>query len=172
MSLASDPPGIYEVITSRLGPNDSLPPNVVYRINTGGALPSGADAVIMVEDTRLHSSEHDEEKEIETLAQVKPGENVRMPGTDVASGQKVMSKRDLVSASGGEIGTLAFLGLKEVSSSLTRLAFLTNRFRSQPTASLSSRSSVLGTRYSIFKHPHPQIPRSPGTLTGQVWRRR
>jgi gephyrin len=69
----------------------------------------------MVEDTRLVSSRSDgEEQEVETLAQVKKAENVRMIASDVKKGELVMKKGEIISAKGGEIGTLVFVGRKEV----------------------------------------------------------
>lgn len=69
----------------------------------------------MVEDTRVHSTHIDssgrmEEKDIEMLAQVDVGENVRKPGSDVKQGELVLEKGMLISSAGGEIGTLAFVG--------------------------------------------------------------
>ncbi|KAI0797106.1 MoaB/Mog domain-containing protein [Abortiporus biennis] len=112
-------PGIYTVLTT---PTTSLPPNdnrVVCRVNTGGPVPSGADAVLMVEDTRVHSTAVDlqgkvDEKEIETLAQVNEGENLRQPGSDVKEGDLVLEKGTVLVSAGGEIGTLAFVGRKKV----------------------------------------------------------
>ncbi|KAG6834014.1 hypothetical protein H0H93_012564, partial [Arthromyces matolae] len=76
----------------------------------------------MVEDTRLVSTYDDdldedlagEEKEIETLAQVPEKENIRFPGTDVKKGDTVLHKGDIIKSGGGEVGTLAFVGQKEV----------------------------------------------------------
>lgn len=96
-----------------------LPQGVIYRINTGGPLPAGADTVIMVEDTRLVSTHKDsngedvEENEVETLAQVPAGENVRAPGSDVRQGDLVLQRGERIHSGGGEIGTLAFVGRKE-----------------------------------------------------------
>ena len=98
-----------------------IPKNSIFRINTGGPLPAGADAVIMVEDTRLVTTiEHSstplllgEEKEVRTLAQVPPGDNVRSPGSDVRKGDLVMRHGERVSRGGGEVGTLTFVGRKE-----------------------------------------------------------
>ena len=120
--IASDPPGIYNVLTSETHPlSTDLPEKSIFRINTGAPLPLGADAVIMVEDTRLMSTiEHSstsllgEEKEVETLAQVPPGDNVRSPGSDVRKGDLVMRHGDRISRGGGEVGTLTFVGRKEV----------------------------------------------------------
>ncbi|KAI0776158.1 MoaB/Mog domain-containing protein [Trametes elegans] len=117
----TDPPGIYSVLDAHTHPLSApLPPGTVFRVNTGGPLPAGADAVIMVEDTRLHSTrrtpagEEFEENEIETLARVDRGENVREPGSDVAQGALVLERGTVVSAAGGEIGTLAFVGRAKV----------------------------------------------------------
>jgi gephyrin len=119
---ASDPPDVYKVLTSQTRAlTDVLPPGSIYRINTGGPLPAGTDAVIMVEDTRLVSTIKDpdgmmdgEENEVETLAQVPVGENVRASGSDVRQGDLVLQKDERIRSSGGEIGTLAFVGRKEV----------------------------------------------------------
>lgn len=122
-NIASDAPGIYNVLTSETHSlSKPIPENSIFRINTGAPLPVGADAVIMVEDTRLVSTiEHSstpvllgEEKQVETLAQVPPGDNVRSPGSDVRKGDLVMHHGDKISRGGGEVGTLTFIGRKEV----------------------------------------------------------
>ncbi|ESK81646.1 molybdenum cofactor biosynthesis protein [Moniliophthora roreri MCA 2997] len=109
-------PGVYKVVTSSTHSLSSPPPEgTIYRINTGAQLPVGTDAVIMVEDTRLVSTHEDgEEKEVETLAQVPPGENVRSPGSDVRKEDLALQKGERITSAGGEIGTLAFVGRKEV----------------------------------------------------------
>ncbi|TDL29372.1 hypothetical protein BD410DRAFT_709844 [Rickenella mellea] len=120
---SSDPPGTYDVVTPQTHKISApLPKGSIYRINTGAPLPQGTDAVIMVEDTKListHSSPttvfDSEEKEVETLARIPPGENVRMPGSDVRKGDLVFQKQDILQGAGGEIGTLIFVGRKEVS---------------------------------------------------------
>ncbi|TEB32251.1 molybdenum cofactor biosynthesis protein [Coprinellus micaceus] len=123
---SSDLPGVYKVVTSSTHKIfDPLPEGTIYRINTGGPLPAGTDTVIMVEDTKLvatYSSEDapsselvNEEKEVETLAQIPVGENVRAPGSDVRKGDLVMKKGELVLGGGGEVGSLAFVGRTEVS---------------------------------------------------------
>ncbi|KAJ7098600.1 MoaB/Mog domain-containing protein [Mycena belliarum] len=114
---STDPAGVYNVLTPRTHSVGAvLPAGCVYRINTGGPLPAGTDTVIMVEDTRLVSTfaEDQEEKEVECRVQVPAGENVRAPGSDVGKGALVLEKDDVVRSEGGEIGTLAFVGRKEV----------------------------------------------------------
>ena len=119
---ASDTAGVYKVVTSKAHSlTDPLPPASIYRINTGNPLPAGTDAVIMVEDTCListmkdpESNEDGEENEVEILTQVPVGENVRAPGSDIRQGDLALPKGDRIRSSGGEIGTLAFVGRKEV----------------------------------------------------------
>ena len=99
-----------------------VPPGCIFRVNTGGPLPAGTDAVIMVEDTRVRAThrspvgEEIEEAEVETLAQVPRGENVREPGSDVRQGDLVLERGTVVSSAGGEVGTLAFVGRTTVRS--------------------------------------------------------
>jgi len=121
-TIATDQPGVYQVVTSQTHSLSSvLPQGYIYRINTGGPLPLGTDAVIMVEDTKLittvkaTSGEDVEEKEVETLAQMAVAENVRAPGSDVRKGDLVAQKGEIIRSAGGELGTLAFVGRKEVS---------------------------------------------------------
>ena len=95
----------------------SLEPGSIARITTGAPLPPNANAVAMVEDTLLVSSTSDgkEEAEVEILTgEIKPGENVREPGSDVALGSKILQKGDFISAVGGEIGLLASTGTQKV----------------------------------------------------------
>lgn len=90
----------------------------IYRINTGAPLPDAFDSVIMVEDTELVANDSDsttgEELTVKLLAQVEKGENVRNPGSDVKQGDKVLETGDVISAVGGELGTLAFVGRRSV----------------------------------------------------------
>ncbi|KAJ9476168.1 Molybdopterin molybdenumtransferase [Pseudozyma hubeiensis] len=109
---ASTPPGEYTVVTLKTLQSRSLQPGEIFRINTGQGLPSGTDSVVMVEDTELISSDgaSGEEVSVKVLAQVDQGENVRAKGSDVRASQLVLPRGTTISALGGEIGTLAFLG--------------------------------------------------------------
>jgi gephyrin len=118
VSTATDKPGEYNVVTSRTHQlSSTLPPDSIYRINTGAPLPNGTDAVIMVEDTKVISiTEDGEEARVETLAQVDTSENIRKAGSDVRSGARVLDKGTVLTSRGGEIGTLAFVGHRTVCS--------------------------------------------------------
>ena len=52
----------------------------IVRINTGAPVPPGADAVVMVENTRLVRTTEDgeEELEVEILTEVTPGQDISL----------------------------------------------------------------------------------------------
>jgi len=60
-------------------------PGEAVRIMTGAPVPAGADAVCMVEQTRVAA-----EDRVVIEAAVAPGENVRAPGGDVRTGETVL----------------------------------------------------------------------------------
>jgi gephyrin len=113
--------GIFPVASithANVGGNlEPLQPGTIARITTGAPLPPNANAVVMVEDTTLDSCTPDgkEEATIEILAEdVEPGENVREPGSDVTLGSRILTRGDLITPVGGEIGLLASTGTKTV----------------------------------------------------------
>lgn len=108
------PAGDYNVVTLTTLQTRGLREGWIFRINTGQGLPAGTDAVVMVEDTELLEEYEGEEVKVKVLAQVDVGENVRDKGSDVVAGQVVLPAGTVISALGGEIGTLAFLGRSEV----------------------------------------------------------
>ena len=75
-------------------------------IATGGMLPRGADAVVMVEHTET------EEGRLQIVHSVTAGENVSYAGSDIARGETVLRAGQALSSR--EIGVLAALGLAEV----------------------------------------------------------
>lgn len=76
-------------------------------IHTGGMLPGGADAVVMVEYTQSART-----NEIEIFKSVADGENVIGIGEDVARGQLVLSKGSQIRPA--EIGGLMALGIMSI----------------------------------------------------------
>ena len=76
-------------------------------IHTGGMLPNGTDAVVMLEYTQSV-----QENEIEIFRAVAEGENVIRVGEDVAKGQKIQAKGSLIRPA--EIGGLMALGILQV----------------------------------------------------------
>ncbi|KAI9831723.1 MAG: hypothetical protein M1826_003054 [Phylliscum demangeonii] len=83
------PKGVFPVSSLSFAASSQvrdLPPGELVRMATGAPLPYGANAIVMVEDTRLASKTEDgkEETEVEILTdEVRPGENVREIGSDV-----------------------------------------------------------------------------------------
>ncbi|HSL31414.1 MAG TPA: gephyrin-like molybdotransferase Glp [Anaerolineales bacterium] len=76
-------------------------------IHTGGMVPPGADAVVMLEHTQFVQAD-----EIEVLRPVAEGENVILVGEDVTQGQLVQKKGSWLRPA--EIGGLMALGITEV----------------------------------------------------------
>ena len=81
---------------------------------TGAALPEGADAVVMVEQTELVdvAEESGEERKIRVLSSVKPGQDLRPIGSDIQQGELVLKKG--VTIGPPEFGLLAMIGVSQV----------------------------------------------------------
>ncbi len=95
---AGDIPGSFSLAAGTCG-----------RVFTGSPMPSGADAVVMQEDTRPAPGER---LQVLVLDRVVAGENVRRRGEDVACGAPVMTAGDVLRP--GAIALLAALGFREV----------------------------------------------------------
>ncbi len=85
----------------------TLAPGSALLIHTGGMLPPGADAVIMLERTQPLGK-----GEIELLAAVAPGENVLQPGEDIARDSLLLAAGQTLRAQ--EIGGLLAAGVTQV----------------------------------------------------------
>lgn len=75
-------------------------------LHTGGMLPPGSDAVVMIEDTELLGLM------VHCYRQVAPGENVIHRGEDLAAGETVLPRGRLLRAP--ELGLLASLGITKL----------------------------------------------------------
>jgi molybdopterin molybdotransferase len=112
-------PVIGEVPMGR-APAFSLAAGQVALIHTGGMLPEGADAVVMLEYTQQARP-----GEIEVLRAAAPGENVLFAGEDVDSGQEILPAGKPLRPA--EIGGLMALGLTHVPvSARPRVAILSS----------------------------------------------
>ena len=98
-----------EVLAPGVVPERTVSAGVATTIATGGMLPRGADAVVMVEDTELVGSGDGRRVEIRRAAT--PGANVSYAGTDIARGETVLRAGQLLTSR--EIGVLAALGCAE-----------------------------------------------------------
>jgi molybdopterin molybdotransferase len=88
-------------------PPFDLQPGEAALIHTGGMLPAGSNAVVMLEYTQSSR-----ENEIEVLRAVAEGENILKPGEDVQQGEEIISAG--VRLRPAEIGGLMALGILEI----------------------------------------------------------
>jgi putative molybdopterin biosynthesis protein len=99
-----------EVLAPGIVPMKTIVTGAATPIATGGMLPRGADAVLMVEYSEIVSSATGQAMEIRRPLTV--GENVSYAGTDIARGETVLRAGQQLTSR--EIGVLAALGLSEV----------------------------------------------------------
>ncbi len=95
-----------EVLATGVVPKEEVAPGAAATIATGGMLPRGADAVAMVEHTDVAGGEL-----IVTKA-VTPGFGVSFAGTDIAAGETVLRRGELLGSR--ETGVLAAIGAGRV----------------------------------------------------------
>jgi gephyrin len=112
--IASDGPGDYPVIgevTAGRTAEFRLQPGAAAYITTGAPLPPGADAVVMVEETEALPANNGARR-VRIRKGVRPGDDVRPVGVDVATGQEVLRAGERLGAA--EIGLLATVGAAQV----------------------------------------------------------
>jgi len=88
-------------------PSFELKPGQTAKIWTGGMLPDGADAVVMIEHSHALDSET-----VELAKAVSPLENVIQPGDDIKSGVALLRRGMMLRPQ--DVGLLAGLGIGEV----------------------------------------------------------
>jgi putative molybdopterin biosynthesis protein len=96
-----------EVIVCGHVPALQVEPGSATTIATGGVVPRGADAVLMIEHTEL--IENDEAPAIEVRRAVGPGQFISYAGSDIARGEMVLRRKTFLSSR--EIGILAACGV-------------------------------------------------------------
>jgi putative molybdopterin biosynthesis protein len=99
-----------EVIACGHAPKLTVGPGTATALATGGMLPRGADAVVMIEHTDLIEAAAG--PAIEVRRTVAPGQFVSYAGSDMARGETVLRKGTRIGAR--EIGMLAACGLAAV----------------------------------------------------------
>lgn len=96
-----------EVLEPGRAPRQDVVPGRASIIATGGMMPRGADAVVMVERT-----EATDDGRIACTDSVAAGQNVSFAGTDIARGETVLRRGQLLTSR--EIGVLAAIGRDRV----------------------------------------------------------
>lgn len=102
-----------EMLTPGLQPEHAVRAGTATLIATGGMVPRGADAVIMVERTDVRDASADtDDVLVEIRGATVPGQFVAASGSDIACGETVLRRGRLLTSR--EIGMLAAVGLAEV----------------------------------------------------------
>jgi putative molybdopterin biosynthesis protein len=99
-----------EVLACGTSPRTQVRPGTATAIATGGMIPRGADAVVMIEHTELIETPHG--PTIDVRHPVAPGQFVGFAGTDIARGETVL--RQGTQLTSREVGMLAACGLAAV----------------------------------------------------------
>ena len=97
-----------EVLSPGVRPGTTVTSGKVTTIATGGMLPRGADAVLMVE----HSDVSDDGQTLYVHRNIAAGENVTFAGTDIAKGETVLRAGQFLTSR--ELGVLAAIGCETV----------------------------------------------------------
>lgn len=96
-----------EVLSPGVAPSITVRAGAATMIATGGMVPRGADAVVMVEHTETAGG-----RRLLVSRPVAPGENVSYAGTDIARGETVLRAGQRLTSR--EIGVLAAIGRDRV----------------------------------------------------------
>lgn len=98
-----------EILSPGVEPRLTVAPGTVTPIATGGMVPRGADAIVMVE----HTDYDDSANELIIQRAASPGQMISYAGLDIARGETVLRLGTLVTSR--EIGVLAAIGMTDVS---------------------------------------------------------
>jgi putative molybdopterin biosynthesis protein len=101
-----------EILTPGIRPACTVLPGTATVIATGGMIPRGADAVVMVEHTDA-VEDADGTTRVEILRPAAAGQFIATAGSDIARGETVLRRGQMLTSR--EIGMLAAVGLQEVS---------------------------------------------------------
>lgn len=96
----------HEIISPGIKPLSVVEKGFAVSIATGGMVPRGADAVMMIEHTDFKNNR------LQVSRAVAPGTNISFAGTDISKGEIVLRKGDVLSSR--ETGVLAALGINKV----------------------------------------------------------
>ena len=95
-----------EAIQTGVVPRTVIRPGEAISISTGGMVPRGADAVVMLEYAEICGDE------VRIAKAVTPGSGVSFAGTDIATGETVLRRGQLLTSR--DTGVLAAIGVPEV----------------------------------------------------------
>ena len=93
-------------------PDAAVTAGTAVYVPTGGALPSGADAVVMTEDTDIIKGHNDNGGVLAVRSPCAPGANIIYKGDDIKKGQRLVGAGKVVTPL--DIGVLAAAGIAEI----------------------------------------------------------
>lgn len=96
-----------ETIACGIQPRVEVMPGTATPIATGGPIPRGADAVVMIEHTEVAGDG------IDVSRALAPGQNISFAGSDIARGQTLLRRATTIGAR--EVAMLAAVGIGKVS---------------------------------------------------------
>jgi putative molybdopterin biosynthesis protein len=99
-----------EVIACGHAPQIEVAPGTATALATGGVIPRGADAVVMIEHTELLDDAQSPAIEVRRTAA--PGQFISYAGSDIARGETLLRKGTVIGSR--EIGMLAACGITQV----------------------------------------------------------
>ena len=97
---------LTESIATAVVPQHTIQPGEAMAIATGGMVPRGADAVVMVEHTDV------QESQLLVRRAAIPGANISYAGTDIATGEIVLRAGEVLTSR--ETGVLAAIGVAAI----------------------------------------------------------
>jgi putative molybdopterin biosynthesis protein len=95
-----------ETIDTGVVPTTVIRPGTAVAIATGGMVPRGADAVVMIEDAEIDG------RRLRIARATTPGSGVSFAGTDITSGETVLRRGQLLTSR--DTGVLAAIGVATV----------------------------------------------------------
>ena len=101
-----------EVLACGVVPQNSVTKGTATMIATGGVIPRGADAVVMIENTLPLDENDSGDKAVNILKPVVPTGGISLAGSDIGAGEAVLRVSDRLGYR--ETGTLAALGDEKV----------------------------------------------------------
>lgn len=108
--IAADGPGWHQIVGDQVAgymAELQITPGTAARVTTGAPIPAGADTMVMVEETETRSGQ------VNIMTDdLKPGNNIRPVGLEIAAGQLVLAQSTRLGAA--ELGLLATVGKSEV----------------------------------------------------------
>ncbi len=101
-----------EVLSPGIAPDTDVQEGTATPIATGGTVPRGADAVVMIEHTEAVDDTDESTTRLRVFRSAAPGQLITFAGTDIARGETILRRGQTLTSR--EIGVLAALGIDQI----------------------------------------------------------